>query len=129
MMQKRNTIESAFYITFSGDCKKALSLYQTCFGGDLHFDIFDKKIATIAESPVISGFLVSDKITIHGSDLVHNEGRQVGNFIAVYVHCKDNKERFNYLQKLSTNQLHKKHSQQKLIEITDAFEVRWVFGI
>jgi uncharacterized glyoxalase superfamily protein PhnB len=129
MMQNKETIASAFYITFSGNCKKALILYQSCFGGDLHFDIFDEKISGIEELPVISGFLVSDKITIYGSDLVHNEGRRVGNVIAVYVHCKDNKERFNYLKKLSNNNFYKNHSEQKLIEITDAFEVRWIFGI
>ncbi len=128
-MQKKETIASAFYITFSGDCKRALSLYQTCFGGDLHFDVFDKSIAEIEELPVISGVLVSDKITIYGSDLVHNEGRRVGNFIAVYVHCKDNKERFNYLKKLSNNHFLNNDSEQKLVEITDVFEVRWVFGI
>ena len=128
-MQKEEKIASAFYITFSGTCKKALTLYQTCFGGDLHFDVFDKSIVGIEELPVISGFLVSDKITIYGSDLVHNEGRRVGNFMAVYVHCKDSKERFNYLQKLSNNHFSKNHSEQKLIEITDAFEVRWIFGI
>lgn len=128
-MQKKETIASAFYITFSGNCKKALSLYQTCFGGDLHFDVFDKNIAGIEDLPVISGFLVSDKITIYGSDLVHNEGRRVGNFIAVYVHCKDNEERFNYLKKLSNNNFYKNHSEEKLIEIIDTFEVRWIFGI
>ena len=39
------------------------------------------------EMPVISGFLVADKVTIYGSDLVHNEGRQLGNYMAIFVHC------------------------------------------
>lgn len=129
MWLKKKT-KSAFFITFSGDCKKALALYQNCFGGDLSFDIFEESISGIKERPIVRGSLVSERITIHGSDLVHNEGRRVGNFMSIYIHCDDSKERLDYLKKLDSKQKdYSSCSGQKLIEITDPFEVCWLFGI
>lgn len=130
-MQKKEKIKSAFFITFRGDCKKALTLYQTCFGGHLQFDTLDKTLAGVEELPVVSGFLVSEKITIYGSDLVHNEGRRMGNHMAIFIPCASKTERLDYLKKLNHSSLHqsKKYPNQKLIEIVDSFEVRWVFGV
>lgn len=131
-MQTKRTVNSAFFITFSGNCKKALTVYHDCFGGELYFDTFNQPIAGIEESPVVSGFLVSEKVTVYGSDLVHNEGRRIGNHLAFYVHCHNPKERLSYLQKLNNrpqDQPPKKYPKQKLIEMVDAFEVRWIFGV
>lgn len=127
---KPTKASSAFFITFSGDCRKALSLYQHCFGGDLHFDGFDQPLEGIIGIPVVSGSLIAEKLTIHGSDLVHPEGRRTGNFMALYVQCEDAGQRNEYLKKLGIeNACVQNESDQKLIEVTDAFAVRWVFGI
>lgn len=129
-MQAKQKINSAFFITFSGDCKKALTMYQSCFGGNLYFSTFDESIAGIKESPIVSGSLISEKITVYGSDLVHNEGRRVGNFMSIYIHCNDFNERLNYLKKLNNNlRDYSKYAEQKLIEIIDPFDVHWIFGI
>jgi PhnB protein len=131
-MPSVNKIYSAIFITFNGNCKKALAFYQNCFGGNLYFDIFDKSIAGIDESPVVSGSLLSKKISVYGSDLVHNEGRRVGNFMSIYIHCDDFSERLEYIKKLDNNQNDynsKKYAGQKWIEISDPFDVHWVFGI
>jgi PhnB protein len=131
-MQTNSKINSAFFITFSGECKKALTMYQDCFGGNLYFETFDKPIAGIKEMPVVSGSLLSEKIAIYGSDLVHNEGRRVGNFMSIYILCNNFIERLDYLKKLGkaeSDYSSEKYRAQKWIEITDPFEVRWVFGI
>jgi len=122
----------AVFITFSGNCKKALTFYQSCFGGLLQFEIFEKELPGYEELPVVSGSLVADRIIIHGSDLVHNEGRKLGNYIAVFLKCKNNDDRNLLIEKLvfdQKNLLVRNINEQKLIEITDAFEVRWVLGI
>ena len=122
---------SAVFLTFSGNCKKALTFYQACFGGVLQFETFGKELQGYSETPVVSGSLVSDRIVIHGSDLVHNEGRKLGNYISIFLHCKSRYERKELIQKLESN---KKNGfvgnidNQKLIEITDAFDVRWVLS-
>lgn len=131
-MQEKHKIRSAFFITFNGNCRKALTLYQNCFGGTIYFNIFDGPIPGVEEPPVVSGVLTSEKVTVFGSDLVPNEGRRVGNYISIYIHCDDCNERLIYLKKLNENLQEcspLKYVEQKLIEVTDPFDVRWVFGI
>lgn len=129
---KHDKLVSAIFITFSGNCKKALSFYQTCFGGLLQFETFEKEIQGYSEVPIVSGSLVSDRIIIYGSDLVHNEGRKIGNYISVFLHCKDTSDRKELIEKLGfakTNLFVADYDDQKLVEITDAFDVKWVLGI
>jgi PhnB protein len=123
---------SAIFITFSGNCKKALSFYQTCFGGLLQFESFKMELAGYVEPPLVSGSLISDRIVIHGSDLVHNEGRKLGNYMAIFLQCKNIADRKELIDKLVLN----KHSffvqnddSQRLMEVTDAFDVRWVLAV
>jgi uncharacterized glyoxalase superfamily protein PhnB len=118
---------SAVFLTFSGNCKEALTFYQTCFGGTLRFNFFEG-LKGYAEMPVINGSLISDSIHIHGSDLVHNEGRIPGNHMAIFMQCANMETRKTLLEKLELN---KKfpftvNDQEKLIEITDAFDIRWI---
>lgn len=125
-------IVSAVFLTFSGNCKKALTFYQTCFGGTLQFKTFGPELQGYADMPVVNGSLVSDRIVIHGSDLVHNEGRKLGNYMAIFLPCKNTQARNSLLEKLNLD--NKKlfvpnGDDQKLIEITDAFDVRWVLGV
>ncbi len=123
---------SAIFITFSGNCRKALTYYQTCFGGALQFETFEKELAGYTEMPVVSGSLVSDSIVIHGSDLVHDEGRTLGNYMSIFLHCKNTDDRQALTEKLEFNKEHlfaSRNADQKLVEVTDAFDVRWVLGV
>lgn len=127
-----NKLISAIFITFSGNCKKALRFYQNCFGGLLQFETFEKEIQGYTEMPVVNGSLVSNRIIIHGSDLVHNEGRKLGNYMSIFLCCKNTDDRNELIEKLGFDQ--KKpfvnhHDDQKLIEVIDAFDVRWILGI
>jgi len=128
----QDKLMSAIFITFSGNCKKALSFYQTCFGGLLQFEIFEKEIPGYVEMPVVRGSLTSDRIIIHGSDLVHNEGRKVGNYISIFLPCKNVQDRKDLIEKLEfdhQNSSVNNSDDQKLIEVIDAFDVRWLLGI
>jgi PhnB protein len=119
------------FITFSGNCREALTFYQTCFGGALHLDMFDQKVEGYGV-PVVSGSLVSDRIVIHGSDLVHNEGRRVGNYLSIFVPCADVGTRrllMGRLAPLGRDRRYESREEQKLIEVVDAFDVRWVLAI
>lgn len=123
---------SAIFITFSGNCRKALTYYQTCFGGTLQFETFEKEIQGYTEMPVVSGSLISDSIIIHGSDLVHNEGRTLGNYMSIFLHCKNTDDRQALIGKLKfskKNHFVTNDDDQKLIEVTDAFDVRWILGV
>jgi len=124
-------IVSAVFLTFSGNCKKALTFYQTCFGGTLQFETFGQELKGYTKLPVVSGSLISDRMVIHGSDLVHDEGRILGNYMAIFLPCKNRQERKELLEKLGYNEmkLHVPNKDDlKLIEVTDAFDVRWVLS-
>lgn len=125
------TLKSGVFITFSGNCKEALMLYQACFGGELHFETFDEALDGYAEKPVIRGSLVSDSIVIHGSDLVHDEGRKIGNYLSVFLPCKNAGYRNALIAKLKhgVRPGMRNEEDQQLIEVTDAFDVRWILGI
>ena len=131
LLPNSDKLTGGIFITFAGNCKKALTFYQTCFGGTLHFETFDKELPGYKEKPVISGSLVADNIVIHGSDLVHNEGRKIGNYISVFLPFKNADDRKLLIDKLRGNSLlsTSNDKEQKLVEITDAFDVRWVLGI
>ena len=126
------TLRSAIFITFSGNCKQALTFYQYCFGGKLQFELFEKELPGFNSMPVISGSLVADEIAIHASDLVPDEGRIPGNCMAVYLQCKDVGSRTALIEKLVSRKPHQPvhpARDQRLIEIIDAFEVRWMLGV
>ncbi len=131
MLEHNNGLfNSGIFITFSGNCKKALKFYQSCFGGLLQFETFEQRLEGYTELPVICGSLVSEKVIIHGSDLIHNEGRKIGNYMAIFLNCKNRNDRKALIEKLEFDK--KKslidHEDQQFIEIIDAFDVRWVLG-
>lgn len=128
--QDVSSYKSGVFITFSGDCKVALSFYQTCFGGQLNFNFFESAAADFPGRPVIIGALTSERIIIYGSDLVHDEGRKIGNHISVFLPCKHLDERTALMERLApvrTSPL--KHLEQTLIEVRDAFNVSWILSI
>jgi uncharacterized glyoxalase superfamily protein PhnB len=118
------------FITFSGNCKKALTFYQSCFGGTLEFETFDQELQGYKEKPVIRGSLVSDSIVIHGSDLVHNEGRKIGNYLSVFLLCGSVEERKELAVKLGgVERSVEMYEEDSLVEVTDAFDVRWILAM
>jgi uncharacterized glyoxalase superfamily protein PhnB len=126
------TSMNAVFITFSGNCKKALSFYQSCFGGLLQLEPFEAALQAYKEMPMVSGSLLADRITIHGSDLVHNEGRKLGNYISIFLHFKNTNDRKELIEKLAFDKgksLVRNYDDHKLIEVRDAFDVRWVLGV
>lgn len=131
LFENDDTLKSGIFITFSGNCRGALMHYQKCFGGELHLDTFDEVLDGYAENPVIRGSLVSDSIVIHGSDLVHDEGRKIGNYLSVFLPCKNAGHRNALIAKLKpgTAEPRMSNENQQLIEVTDAFDVRWVLGV
>jgi len=132
LVKNSNKLISGIFITFSGNCKRALTFYQTCFGGTLHFETFDRELQGFTEKPVISGSLVSDSIVIHGSDLVHNEGRKIGNYLSIFLRCKNTDDRKILIEKIKSGHRglsYRNYEEQVLIEVTDPFDVTWILGI
>lgn len=105
--------------------------YHACFGGELHIETFEQQLVGFTEKPVVRAVLYSPKLMIQGSDLVHNEGRRVGNYMAILVTCSDHQERSSYVEQLlgKTQPTSSMDATQPLLEIVDRFDVRWVFSV
>ena len=131
LVQQMERLQSGIFITFSGNCRAALTFYQACFGGTLHFEMFDEPLQGYTEVPVVSATLISERIAIYGSDLVHNEGRKVGNYLAVFMPCVDIAEREELIARLTSRKNKKEDcdTTHKFIEVIDLFNVRWVLGV
>nr|WP_294990503.1 hypothetical protein [uncultured Sediminibacterium sp.] len=122
---------SGIFLTFSGDCRQAFMLYHTCFGGELVIDAYTQNIEGYSVQPVIRAVLHSPKLVIQGSDLVYNEGRRVGNYMAVLIACNSCEERTRYIEQLYdyNHSINLTNSTEPLVEIVDRFDVRWMFAI
>lgn len=132
LLKERDNLISGVFITFSGNCREALDFYQACFGGIFHLETFDQELYRDPKRPVIIGSLISDRITIHGSDLVHDNGRRIGNHLSIFLPCENEKERQELSEKLASVKKTKfsaNHKDQKLIEVTDPFQVSWILSI
>ncbi|MDQ1804125.1 hypothetical protein RAH57_09005 [Chryseobacterium sp. CKR4-1] len=119
------------FITLTGNCKEAFTFYQSCFGGELFFELLEIPLNQYYNKPVISGSLISERIVLHGSDLVHDEGYQTGNQLAIYFPCQDASERSRLIMRLAKDKESSSPEveKQRFIEITDLFGVRWILGI
>ena len=94
------------YLTFSGNCREAMTFYQACLGGELHFQ-------TIGESPlaakmpkqmknyILHASLINKRIQILATDMVWDEGLQKGNAVSLMLDCSSEKELRLLYDKLS----------------------------
>lgn len=94
-------------------------------------EYFDRKLTGFEQKIVLRANLTSEHITIMGSDLGHNEGLKVGNNMAIYLKCSNLPERQQLINSLAGQEFLSKNETENsaLIEIIDAFEVRWIFEI
>ena len=92
------------YITFTGNCREAMSFYQECLGGEL-------SLQTIGESPmadklptkmadcILHATLSSGNLSLMASDMVGEQGRIPGNNISMMLNCSSEEEiRSTYAQ-------------------------------
>lgn len=120
---------SSVFLTFSGNCKEALTFYQSCFGGALKLETFEKEMCGDTERPVVTGSLIAENLVIHGTDLVHDEGRIMGNYMSIFVHCTDSSFRRELISRLQFSKLDflpRNYNDDKLVELIDPFDVRWI---
>lgn len=130
--QSHNIFQSGVFISFAGNCQEALTYYQSCFGGQLQFQMMEQHLHGFEKVPVISGSLISDSVSIYGSDLVPDEGRQTGNYLAVFLLCNNAQSRTLLLEKLVpafTSSWTKDEETKSLIEVTDRYDVRWLLAV
>ena len=85
------------YLTFSGNCREAMTFYKNCLGGEL-------QLQTIGESPmaeempeemkecVLHSALTRGDLVLMASDMVGNKGLIKGNAVSLMLDCASEEE-------------------------------------
>lgn len=96
------------YLTFSGNCREAMTFYQDCLGGDLTFQ-------TIGESPlsnklpqqmkdcILHATLKKETLLLQASDMVPQTGLVKGNAVSLSLDCSNEEEIKKVYAKLSAD--------------------------
>lgn len=96
------------YLTFNGNCRKAMTFYQECLGGELTFQ-------TVGESPLstkmpkqmkdcmLHSTLTKGALVLQGSDMVPQTGLVKGNAVSLSLDCSSEDELKNCYAKLSAD--------------------------
>jgi len=85
------------YLTFSGNCREAMTFYKDCLGGELILQtIGDSPLADKMPEPmkdcILHSTLTNGAITIMGSDMVAEKGLIKGNAVSLMLNCSSEKE-------------------------------------
>jgi PhnB protein len=94
------------YLTFNGNCRKAMKFYQSCLGGELTFQPvgetpLGKKMPAKMKNAVLHSMLSNDTLCIMGSDMVSDKGVIRGNAVSLALTCTDEEEMKACYKKLS----------------------------
>lgn len=94
------------YLTFSGNCREAMTFYKECLGGEL-------SLQTIGESPmadkmpekmkacILHAKLTNGKLVLMASDMVPESGLVNGNSVSLSLDCTSEEEIRDSYAKLS----------------------------
>lgn len=101
-----DTMQIQSYLTFNGNCREAMTFYQSCLGGEL-------KLQTIGESPlsdqmpakmkecILHATLTRGDLVILASDMVPSSGLIKGNAVSLSLMCNSEAEARDCYEKLS----------------------------
>jgi PhnB protein len=95
------------YLTFSGNCRQAMTFYKDALGGELYFQ-------TVGESPladqmaqemkncILHSTLTTKDFVIMGSDMTPETGLVKGNAVSLMLNCSSEADIRFFFEKLST---------------------------
>ena len=126
------------YLTFSGNCREALTFYKECLGGELTFQ-------TVGESPMadqmpqeLKAFILHSTLTnkgfvIMGSDMIPETGLVKGNAVSLMLNCSSEADIRITFDKLSDGGI-VKHNLENTFwgalfgDLTDKFGNNWILN-
>lgn len=102
-----STMNIHSYLTFSGNCREAMTFYQECLGGDLMLQPIAgspmaEKLPREMQECILHGTLTRDHFTLMGSDMVPDTGLLKGNAISLMLDCRSEEELVSCFQKLAS---------------------------
>jgi len=94
------------YLTFSGNCREAMTFYKDCLGGELTLQtigdspLADKMPPQMKES-ILHSTLVKDALILMASDMVGEKGLIRGTAVSLMLNCSSEEEIKTFYAKLS----------------------------
>lgn len=93
------------YITFSGNCREAMTFYKECIGGKLTLQTVGSPIEAQCPSSmkdsILHASLTKGSLLLMASDMIGPGGYEKGNNIALSLNCSSEEEINNFYSKLS----------------------------
>ena len=126
------------YLTFSGNCREAMTFYGDCLGGKLHFQ-------TLEESPksrtmpkpmkncIVHAALTKGSLVLMGSDLGSDTPRIQGNSFSLLLQCQSEDELRNYYLRLSEGAQEEHGVAENYFgvlfgDLIDKYGTRWILS-
>ena len=94
------------YLAFDGDCRTAMTFYQSCLGGELMIHNVEGSpaeahIAPDMKNRVLHASLVKDSLVLLASDMCMGEKLVRGNGCSISLNCSSEEEIHDFFAKLS----------------------------
>lgn len=120
------------YLIFSGNCKEAMTFYQTCLGGEIAL------MQTFGESPIevppehqhriFNTIFKSERILIMASDDLPTHPVNKGSNFALFVNFSDQTEQQDVFAKLSEGGTVLMPLEGNFGMLSDKFGIQWMFA-
>lgn len=124
------------YLTFNGNCRKAMEFYQECLGGKLdiqplaglpHTDRLPEKM----QQSIINASLKREGLWIQASDMTGDTGLYAGNMVSLMLHCNNTTELQSCFRKLGKGGKIKQPVQRNVYghlrgDLIDRFGIHWL---
>jgi len=124
------------YLTFSGNCREAMTFYKECLGGELTFQKIGEsplagKMPEQMKESILHSTLINGSVTIIASDMVGEQGLIKGNSVSLMLNCSSEEEIKKYYSKLSeggkaTHPLENTFWGALFGDLTDKFGNQWL---
>ena len=125
------------YLSFGGNCREAMTFYQTCFGGELDVKTFEEApgdmMAGASKDQVMHARLSNGGLLLMASDGLQ-EIPVKGNVINLNINCSSEKEINSFFEKLSeggnvTMPLADQFWGAKFGMLIDKFGIAWMLNL
>jgi PhnB protein len=126
------------YLTFSGNCREAMTFYKQCLGGELIFQTVNEspmadKLPQQMRDYILHSALTNGNLILMGSDIVREEGLVVGNSISLMLNCNSEDEIHQFFKNLSnggitTHPVGPSFWDSLFGELTDKFGNHWILN-
>jgi PhnB protein len=126
------------YITFNGNCRKAMEFYKECLGGELILQTvggspIEAQCPAAMKDHILHASLAKDGLLLMASEMIGPGGYRAGNNIALSLNCSSEKEINEFFSKLSAGAeiIHSLRTEfwgAIFGVLTDQFGIKWMLN-